>query len=259
MIMSYLPVLKVNKQNSNLNSILKSSYDTLIQDLIKVSLDQNVYLLECYELSLLSYLHPIFDENQKIKFRNQSILLRNALFQLNNSGNNNNNDNQSSNSNNSFSWPQTNSNQNQNQTNSLAKLEEFDPSLNRTSGFYSKSIDHEELKNNENYDRKGPPTRREHNFFVDENERSSSLNISLHMESSNSNGLHPESKINEEDSKIDDPNRKNDENLKIENRNLSEQRTFKHPLLKNTRSLPMWNRSFTSNTSNNQNPSLTKG
>jgi hypothetical protein len=233
MIMSYLPVLKVNKQNSNLNSILKSSYDTLIQDLITISLDQSVFIQECYELSLLSFCHPIFDEKQKSKFKNYSLLLRNAFFKSNNSPSN------------SFSSTHSNSIQNQNKSNPVSKLNELEPSLNRSSGFYNESFDQDQEFNSfNNSNRNMSQFAKEHNYFVDDNERSSSLNVSLHMQSSNSNDIKSESKINEE-------------TPRLEATNPNGQR--KHPPLKSSTSLPVEKRFMASNESNYQNSSLPKG
>ncbi len=226
MIMSYLPVLKVNKQNSNLNSILKSSYDTIIQDLITISLDQSVFIQECYELSLLSFCHPIFDENQKSKFKNYSLLLRNALFKSNNSPSN------------SFSSTHSNSIQKQNKSNPVSK----EPSLNRSSGFYNESFDQDqEFDSFNNSNRNMSQFSKDHNYFVDENERSSSLNVSLHMQSSNSNDI--KSTLQE--------------TPKLEATNPNGQR--KHPPLKSSSSLPVEKRFMASNEYNNQNSSLPKG
>ena len=120
-----------------------------------------------------------------------------------------------------------------------------------------KRIENDEFKSNDIYHHRMAPVHKEHNFFIDENDRSSSLNVSLHIQSSNSNGLQSESKIVEENLKPDDATNKYDEQLKKDNQ--SGLRVFKHPPLKNTRSLPTWNRSLTSNVFNNQTPGLSKG
>ena len=244
-LMSYLLVLKRNKQNSNLNSLLNSNYESLIQELIKESLEKNVLTLECYELLLLSNLHPIFDQKQKSTFCDLSILLRESYFAKKYPTNN---DSLSS------LFAQANSNSMKEISPANSSLIKEDSSFSKSLGFYSNSFDQEENSYSSLNKSKKPSTFKENNYFIDENELSSSLNVSLHIQSSNSDNAKTKLGAVGENMKSETKN-PNEADINYKAVDNSVQKVFKHPSLKNTRSLPMWNRSLVSSNSN----SLSKG
>ena len=70
-----MPLLKVDVNNSALNK----NYDTFIQDLLKNCYKNEEFLFECYELSLLASIHPLFYDNQKQSFKAWSNQFENSI------------------------------------------------------------------------------------------------------------------------------------------------------------------------------------
>lgn len=68
-MLSYLPLLRIQNQNYNLNESLKKAYQDQFQEVFKICFRNKTNLMECYELALLASLHPIFDENQHMNFK----------------------------------------------------------------------------------------------------------------------------------------------------------------------------------------------
>jgi hypothetical protein len=67
-MLSYLPLLRVQTHNYDLNESLKKAYQDQFQDVFKHCFRNKMCLGECYELSLLASLHPIFDAAQQTNF-----------------------------------------------------------------------------------------------------------------------------------------------------------------------------------------------
>lgn len=68
-MLSYLPLLKAQTQDFNLNESLRKSYQDQFQEVFKHCFRNKIHLVECYELSILASLHPIFDESQQMNFK----------------------------------------------------------------------------------------------------------------------------------------------------------------------------------------------
>ena len=61
-LISYLPLLQANSLNK---SELKNIYYEFINEIFNHAIKNPISIYDCYQLSLLAYMHPIFDQNQK--------------------------------------------------------------------------------------------------------------------------------------------------------------------------------------------------
>ena len=85
MLISYVPLLKSHSKDLELRDKLKQVYFNLIKDAFKecLSLSRGDLINECYELALLAYLHPIFDEAQQDNFKKWLSVFESLLLKLN--------------------------------------------------------------------------------------------------------------------------------------------------------------------------------
>lgn len=103
MLISYVPLLRSHTNDLELRDKLKHVYFSSIKDAFKECLSptRTDLLNECYELALLVYLHPIFDETQQGSCKKWLNVFENILLKLNEQKKNSIN---SPNSNQSFNW-----------------------------------------------------------------------------------------------------------------------------------------------------------
>ena len=78
MLISYVPLLK--SQTFDLKRVYFSSIRDVFSECMQLA--RSDLLLECYELSLISYLHPAFDEPQQDALRKWLTLFENFLVKL---------------------------------------------------------------------------------------------------------------------------------------------------------------------------------
>lgn len=81
--LSYLPLLRVQTHNYELNESLKKLYNEQIQDIFVNCFKNKLYFFECYELSLIASLHPIFDDSQQTNFKAWTHIFECSLNNLN--------------------------------------------------------------------------------------------------------------------------------------------------------------------------------
>ena len=81
-MLSYLPLLRVQAHNYDLNESLKKAYQDQFQDVFKHCFRNKMCLTECYELSMLASLHPIFDSTQQTNFKAWIQLFETSLLKM---------------------------------------------------------------------------------------------------------------------------------------------------------------------------------
>jgi hypothetical protein len=62
-LISYVPLLRADSRSSTAG--LRSAYYELINEVLAHGLKSRVNTFDCYQLSLLASLHPIFDQKQR--------------------------------------------------------------------------------------------------------------------------------------------------------------------------------------------------
>ncbi len=67
-LLHYIPLLKINP-SSCLNTQLRDAYNDQIQRIFEKCFDEKIHTSECYQLTLLASLHPIFDNIQQLSFQ----------------------------------------------------------------------------------------------------------------------------------------------------------------------------------------------
>lgn len=79
LVVSYLPLLKCTGLTGE-SSSLKSEYYQLLVEIFSESLKNEVFIIDCYQISLISYLHPFFDENQREAFKKWNSLFEKYML-----------------------------------------------------------------------------------------------------------------------------------------------------------------------------------